>query len=65
MKKIVSTCNFDSDYPDEMEVNLPYMSKETANHLCDIFNSRFSGESSLRYYKVVDVDYALKGGFEP
>ena len=65
MMKIVNTCNFDSDYPNESEVNLPYMTKETADHLCHIFNSRFSGDYATRYYKVVENDYTLKGGFEP
>jgi hypothetical protein len=63
--KIVDTCNYDSDYPDEKEVGLPYMSEETAQHLCDIFNARFSGDGCPRFYKAVDNDYVLSGGFEP
>jgi len=63
--KIVNTCNFNKDYPDESEVNLPYMSQETADHLCDIFNSRFSGDTAPRFYKVVQNDYELQGSFEP
>lgn len=62
--KIVETCNFDSDYPDEIFVNIPgCLSEEEAQKIADIINQACQPHS--RYWKVVENDYVLSGGFEP
>jgi hypothetical protein len=66
MYRIVETDNFGGDYPNEKFVNLPAMINEhNARNLCNLINAIFSGDSSPRYWKVVDRDYKLQPGFEP
>jgi len=61
--RIVNTCNFGGDYPNESFVGPP-MLKEDAETVALIFNS-WTGPHSTRYYKVVPADYKLAPGFEP
>lgn len=63
--KIVETDNFAGDYPDEKFVNVPSLSPDIANKICELINEACSGEAVLRFWKVVDDDYDLVGGFEP
>lgn len=67
MFKIVNTCNFDTDYPDEEFVNLPRMNEENAKRVAAAINAAFSSISQNypRFWKVVPADYVLKPGFEP
>ena len=62
---IVETDNFDGDYPDELFVNLPSMDEESCKRIASIVNESTGGTHSSRYWKVVDSDYTLIGGFEP
>jgi hypothetical protein len=64
--KIVETCNFGGDYPNESEVNLPSMSKQGADYIAEVINSKFcKSDNASRYWKVVKSDYVVVGGFEP
>ena len=63
--KIIETDNFGGDYPDEQFVNLPILSKENAETICDVINTVCSGDSAQRFWRVVDDNYKLIGGFEP
>lgn len=63
--RIVETCNFDSDYPNEKFVNLPWLTEEDAHDLCTKINELCYGPHALRIWKVVPDDYELKPGFEP
>jgi hypothetical protein len=64
--KIVETCNFDGDYPDEKFVEgLPYLNDSQANVICKAINSVLSGDNHPRYWKVVQDNYELSPGFEP
>lgn len=65
MARIVNTDNFGGDYPDEKFVeNLPLMTREHAQKVCDAINKPFS-DLHRRYWKVVPDDYRLLPGFEP
>ena len=64
LTKVVNTDNFDGDYPDEKFLNIPNMPKEYSKRVADVLNE-YAGPHSSRYWKVVPVDYILKGGFEP
>ncbi len=67
--RIIHTDNFGGDYPDERFVEgLPLMNQKEAECICSAINqanSRWGTWEPDRYYRVVDDDYALKGGFEP
>lgn len=63
--KIINTDNFGSDYPNERFVtNLPVMSKEHAEAVCDAINKPL-GEFDSRFWLVVPDDYQLQPGFQP
>ena len=62
--KIVNTDNYGSDYPDEKFLNIHRVDTGTAKKICDALNENM-GENSPRFYKIVDNDYKLIGGFEP
>lgn len=57
--RIVNTCNFDRDYPNESFINLPPLSDETAETIAILINKECSGERASRYWKVVKDDYQL------
>lgn len=63
--KIIETDNFDGDYPDEKFVNLPWMTMESADQICDIINKVLSSNESQRFWRAVRDDYKLVPGFEP
>ncbi len=65
--KIVETCNFDGDYPNESFLNLPPMKERFAKSVAEEINSALISPSgfSPRYWKVVPEDYKLRPGFEP
>jgi hypothetical protein len=63
--RIVETDNFAGDYPDEKFVSLPLLSKREAEKISSVINECLSGESSPRYWKVVEDGYELIPGFEP
>jgi hypothetical protein len=65
--RIVESDNYGGDYPDEQFVNLPPMSEQDAERLCDLINTILRGDDTYpRYWKVVDGDtYRLSPGFEP
>lgn len=67
MAKIVNTCNFDSDYPNEKFLNVDNMTEEHAKVVAKALNDGFNraGYTHPRYYKVVPNDYELQPGFEP
>lgn len=62
--RIVNTDNFGGDYPNETFVSTEYDKKEDAQKTADELNGRYP-EHSSRYYKVVELPYALRPGFEP
>lgn len=62
--KIVETDNFGGDYPDEKFLNLPSLTKEQCERICEAINSAFH-EHHNRYWKTVPDDYKLRPGFEP
>lgn len=60
--RIVNTCNFDGDYPNERFVEgLPFVDPATLQQICNLVNTAHSP----RYLKVVEDDYELRPGFEP
>jgi len=62
MFKIVETDNFGGDYPNEKEVNIPYLNEEDSLLIVTIIN-KYAG---IKYWKVVDTNYILdKTKFEP
>jgi len=65
--KIVDTCNFDSDYPNEKFLPLGNMTEEHAKAVAKAINEGFNSAnySHPRYYKVVPNEYVLQPGFEP
>lgn len=63
--KIVETDNYGGDYPNESFVNLPSMNEEHAKIVAAAINSGFHTGNYPRYWKVVEDDYELQGGFEP
>lgn len=63
--RIVNSCNFDSDYPNETFVNVCPLPKEDAQTIADIINKNFSGNYSSRYWRVVPENYVLAPAFEP
>lgn len=64
--KIITTDNFDGDYPDEKFVeNLPVgLSHEAAQRIADAINRELPTHGP-RFYQVVSDDYQLRPGFEP
>jgi hypothetical protein len=62
--KIVETCNFDKDYPDEKFVDLPPMRMGHAMRVADAINEGFPPDHP-RFWRVVEDDYKLAPGFEP
>ncbi len=62
--KIVNTCVFGNDYPDEYFINLPPLTKECCQEIADIVNST-QDVNCTRYWKVVPDNYKLQPGFEP
>lgn len=64
LKRIVDTDNFGGDYPDERFLPIPNLTEKDAKIVADIIN-KAAGENSSRYWRVVDLDYKLKPGFEP
>jgi hypothetical protein len=60
--KIVETDNFSSDYPDEKFINIPILSKDDCEAVCNILNSY---QPNTRFWKVVPLNYILQGGFQP
>lgn len=63
-KRIVDTDNFGGDYPNEKFLPIPDLTEEDAKTIARIINAA-AGENCSRYWKVVDLDYKLKPGFEP
>ena len=62
--RIVETCNFGGDYPDESFVGPAFKSQAVAQKIADYINGDFA-DSCPRYWKVVAEDYKLQSGFEP
>ena len=62
--KIVETDNFDGDYPDEKFLNLPLLTEYAAKCIAKEINSHFQN-AYPRFWKVVNDNYKLVGGFEP
>lgn len=63
--RVVNTDNFGGDYPDESFAS-PSLTRENAKAVADIFNSEHCAEdSSPRFWKVVELPYELRPGFEP
>lgn len=63
--KIVDTDNFGGDYPDEKVIAEGITNERFAKIMCRALNDSFSGETAMRFYKVVPDDYVLQPGFEP
>ena len=64
--KIIETDNHGSDYPDEKFINLPYLCKKEAEKICEAINDCLCRDGDAdRFWRVVDDDYKLIGGFEP
>ena len=63
--KIIDTDNFSRDYPDETVIASHINNKKFAEVMCEALIERYCSEHSQRYYRVVDDDYVLQGGFEP
>lgn len=64
MYRIVNTCNFGKDYPDEWFLNSPLLLEDEAETIADILNER-EGPNAMRYWKVVKAAYELALEFEP
>ena len=64
MARIVNTDNFNGDCPDESFV-LHGMNIDSATEIAEVLNRLFSGPTMPRYWKIVDDNYELQGGFEP
>ena len=64
MFRIVNTCNFGKDYPDEKFLNAPVMSEDEAKTVAEILNRR-EGPNAIRYWKVVESSYKLAPAFQP
>jgi hypothetical protein len=62
--RIIETCNYGKDYPDESFLPLPPMSKTGATIVVNAINDAIHVQCP-RYWRVVDDDYQLKPGFEP
>ena len=63
--RIVETCNFGRDYPEESFLPIPNLSKEDAEAIAKIINDSTS-LGFPRYWKVVPVDYKLDNqSFQP
>lgn len=63
-KRIINTCNFGRDYPNETFLPIPALSEEDAKKVAEIIN-KAAGPIAMRYWRVVDLDYKLQPGFEP
>lgn len=65
--KVVETCNYDGDYPNEKFVEpLPArMSEAQASRICDAIMTCVPDKMHPRYYRVVREGYALQPGFTP
>lgn len=63
--KIIETDNLGRDYPDEKVVadNIPY--QRFAEIMCEALVSHLCNDRAARWYKVVEDNYELQGGFEP
>lgn len=61
--RVVETCNFDSDYPDEKWAS-PVLHKKQAEKVAAIFNAAVPNTFD-RFWKVVQLPYKLVPGFEP
>jgi len=64
MFRIVNTCNFGKDYPDEKFLNCPAMSEDEAKTIAEILNRR-EGPNAMRYWKAVESSYELAPAFQP
>lgn len=62
--RVVNTCNFGKDYPNETFLDGPAMSEDEAKTIAEILNRR-AGPNAMRYWKVVESTYKLAPGFEP
>lgn len=62
--RVVETDNFGGDYPNESFHGPCCRTKTAATGIAEACNSA-SNEHSIRYYKVVELPYALQPGFEP
>ena len=65
MAKIVETCNFDSDYPDEKFLVSEYIkfTNDAAAKVADELNHAANfNRTHHRFWKVVDDDYKLRSG---
>ena len=64
--RIVETDSFGGDYPGEKFVSIPSGRKEQMEFIATAINNTFCRDDSApRFWKVVDEDYQLVGGFEP
>lgn len=63
--KIIDTDNFGGDYPNEKVMAEKVFNKIVGQAMVDGLNTALSGEYAPRFYKLVEDDYILKGGFEP
>jgi hypothetical protein len=61
--RIVNTDNFGGDYPNESFVDEAFETKEAAQMRADELN--VGGDHAPRYFKVVEMPYELRPGFEP
>jgi len=61
--RVVETCNFDSDYPDEKWAS-PVLHQKQAEKVAAIFNAAVPNTFD-RFWKVVQLPYKLVPGFEP
>ncbi len=63
--RVVETSNFGSDYPEESFLMSSGLSQKQACDIAEEMNTKHSGPSAPRYWKVVSDDYELHPGFEP
>jgi hypothetical protein len=62
---IIDTDNFCGDYPNEQFIAINISFRPFAETMCEALNSKYGGEHSSRYYRVVEDGYKLVPGFEP
>lgn len=63
--RVVETCNYGGDYPDESFLTPKGTSTPRAEKIAQGMNAHLSGPYAQRYWKVVPDDYVLLPGFEP
>ena len=63
--RIVNTCNYCSEYPEEYFYPGVFLTEERAHLVCEGLNEQIAAPYSSRLWKVVPNNYVLQTGFKP